>query len=95
MTIKKSSEINKEIVNLQDLARSIKKIKSIMRKDAGLSTDLERIPLLSWLLFLKWLDNWEIEQSKKSVKRKYSMFKPVRFQKSDRFFYLELCFLDT
>jgi len=70
MTIKKSSEINKEIVNLQDLARSIKKIKSIMRKDAGLSTDLERIPLLSWLLFLKWLDNWEIEQSKKAVERK-------------------------
>jgi type I restriction enzyme M protein len=30
-----------------------------MRKDKGLSTDIERLPMLTWLMFLKFLDDME------------------------------------
>lgn len=31
-----------------------------MRKDKGLNGDLDRLPLFTWILFLKFLDNMEI-----------------------------------
>jgi len=39
-----------------NLAAVIKRARDIMRKDAGLNGDLDRIPQFSWLLFLKALD---------------------------------------
>ena len=30
-----------------------------MRKDKGLTTDLDRLPMLTWILFLKFLDDLE------------------------------------
>jgi type I restriction enzyme M protein len=39
-----------------ELAAVIKRARDIMRKDAGLNGDLDRIPQFSWLLFLKALD---------------------------------------
>ncbi len=39
-----------------DLSSVIKRARDIMRKDAGLNGDLDRIPQFSWLLFLKALD---------------------------------------
>jgi type I restriction enzyme M protein len=39
-----------------DLSAVIKRARDIMRKDAGLNGDLDRIPQFSWLLFLKALD---------------------------------------
>jgi type I restriction enzyme M protein len=62
MSRKGSFQTSVKITKLQDLERTIKQIKNYLRKDAGLSTDLERIPLISWLLFLKWLDDWEIKR---------------------------------
>ncbi|MFX0086410.1 MAG: N-6 DNA methylase [Candidatus Hodarchaeota archaeon] len=41
------------------LNQDIKQVRRLMRKDEGMSSDIERIPLLSWLLFLKWLDDWD------------------------------------
>jgi type I restriction enzyme M protein len=38
------------------LAGTIKSARDIMRKDAGLNGDLDRLPQLSWLLFLKAFD---------------------------------------
>ncbi len=38
------------------LSSVIKRARDIMRKDAGLNGDLDRIPQFSWLLFLKALD---------------------------------------
>ena len=38
------------------LSSIIKSARDIMRKDAGLSGELDRLPQLSWLLFLKFLD---------------------------------------
>jgi type I restriction enzyme M protein len=42
-----------------DLSSAIKTARDIMRKDAGLSTDVDRIPQLSWILFLKCFDDLE------------------------------------
>jgi type I restriction enzyme M protein len=39
-----------------ELSAVIKRARDIMRKDAGLNGDLDRIPQFSWLLFLKALD---------------------------------------
>lgn len=46
--------------------------RKIMRKDKGLSTDVERLPLLTWIMFLKFLDDMEQlreEEAKLSKKR--------------------------
>ena len=33
-----------------------------MRKDKGLNGDLDRLPLLTWIMFLKFLDDLEIQR---------------------------------
>jgi type I restriction-modification system DNA methylase subunit len=42
-----------------ELSSAIKTARDIMRKDAGLSTDVDRIPQLAWILFLKCFDDLE------------------------------------
>jgi type I restriction enzyme M protein len=42
-----------------DLRAAIKQARRILRKDDGISTDIERLPLLTWLMFLKFLDENE------------------------------------
>lgn len=44
------------------LASAIKRARDIMRKDAGLNGDTDRIPQLSWLLFLKAFDAQESQR---------------------------------
>jgi len=44
---------------VQQLASLIKSCRDIMRKDKGLSGDLDRLPMLTWILFLKFLDDME------------------------------------
>lgn len=44
------------------LSSTIKSVRDIMRKDAGLNGDLDRIPQLSWVLFLKTFDDLEKRQ---------------------------------
>jgi type I restriction enzyme M protein len=41
-----------------------------MRKDAGLSSDVERLPQFSWMLFLKCFHDHEVRREKKSKKYK-------------------------
>jgi type I restriction enzyme M protein len=43
----------------QQLASIIKSCRDIMRKDKGLSGDLDRLPMLTWIMFLKFLDDME------------------------------------
>jgi len=43
----------------QSLVSLIKSCRDIMRKDKGLTTDLDRLPMLTWILFLKFLDDLE------------------------------------
>lgn len=43
----------------QQLGGIIKSTRQIMRKDRGLSGDLDRLPVLTWIMFLKFLDDLE------------------------------------
>src|SRR4030042_6168285 len=43
----------------QSLGTLIKSCRDIMRKDKGLTTDLDRLPMLTWIMFLKFLDDME------------------------------------
>ncbi len=43
----------------QSLGSLIKSCRDIMRKDKGLSGDLDRLPTLTWVMFLKFLDDLE------------------------------------
>lgn len=43
----------------QQLNTLIKSARDIMRKDKGLSGELDRIPMLTWIMFLKFLDDME------------------------------------
>lgn len=51
------------------LASAIKGARDVMRKDAGLNGDLDRIPQLAWLLFLKAFDG--MEQNRAVVERDF------------------------
>src|SRR5206468_5055478 len=43
----------------QQLGSLIKSCRDIMRKDKGLNGDLDRLPMLTWVMFLKFLDDME------------------------------------
>lgn len=43
----------------QQLGSIIKSARQIMRKDKGLNGDLDRLPMLTWIMFLKFLDDLE------------------------------------
>src|SRR5579875_2597042 len=47
----------------QQLSATIKSVRDLLRKDAGLSGDTDRLPQLAWLLFLKNLDDFERSQA--------------------------------
>src|SRR5579863_7199883 len=43
----------------QSLGAILKSARDIMRKDKGLNGDLDRLPMLTWIMFLKFLDDME------------------------------------
>ena len=49
----------KQQTTAQRLDGVVKSARRIMRKDKGLSTDLDRLPMLTWIMFLKFLDDME------------------------------------
>jgi type I restriction enzyme M protein len=46
----------------QALGSLLKSARDIMRKDKGLNGDLDRLPLLTWIMFLKFLDDLEMQR---------------------------------
>jgi len=61
----------KEESTPQKLAGIIKSCRDIMRKDKGLSGDLDRLPMLTWLMFLKFFDDMEkIREKEAELTRK-------------------------
>jgi type I restriction enzyme M protein len=46
----------------QALGSLLKSARDMMRKDKGLNGDLDRLPLLTWIMFLKFLDDLEIQR---------------------------------
>jgi type I restriction enzyme M protein len=60
----------------QSLGALLKSARDIMRKDKGLNGDLDRLPMLTWIMFLKFLDDLEI-QREGEAKLAGKKFKPV------------------
>ena len=60
----------------QQLGSIIKSARDIMRKDKGLNGDLDRLPMLTWIMFLKFLDDMEqIREEETVLERK--RFRPA------------------
>lgn len=52
------------------LGSIVKSCRKIMRKDKGLNGDLDRLPMLTWIMFLKFLDDMEqIEESRSKMRK--------------------------
>lgn len=68
----------------QRLRSVIKSARDIMRKDKGLSGDLDRLPALTWVMFLKFLDdmerNRELEAELAGVPFKLLIESPYRWR---------------
>jgi type I restriction enzyme M protein len=62
------------------LSAVIKRARDIMRKDAGLSGELDRIPQFSWILFLKSFDDLEKRHEMMDKKYRPAIGKPYRWR---------------
>jgi type I restriction enzyme M protein len=60
---KKSAADSTKPTTAQALGSLIKSARDIMRKDKGLNGDLDRLPLLTWIMFLKFLDDLELQRA--------------------------------
>ncbi len=65
-------------MNAQSLRAIIKSARDVMRKDDNLSTDVDRIPQFSWILFLKCFD--DLEQKRESLDKNYSPIIPIGYR---------------
>ena len=63
------------LTTAQQLSSIIKSARDIMRKDKGLNGDLDRLPMLTWIMFLKFLDDLEQRRETDAV-LKGTRFKP-------------------
>ncbi|HEY3321214.1 MAG TPA: class I SAM-dependent DNA methyltransferase [Planctomycetota bacterium] len=72
------------VTTAQKLGSIVKSARDIMRKDKGLSGDLDRLPMLTWVMFLKFLDDMELireDEAKLAGKRfKPAIEKPYRWR---------------
>ncbi len=59
MPRRKAPKPNQPLTTAQRLGSLVKSARDIMRKDKGLSGDLDRLPMLTWIMFLKFLDDME------------------------------------
>src|SRR6266511_1554869 len=50
----------KQPTTAQSLGALLKSARDIMRKDKGLNGDADRLPMLTWIMFLKFLDDLEL-----------------------------------
>ncbi len=62
MPPKKTKPLSPTPTTAQSLGALLKSARDIMRKDKGLNGDLDRLPLLTWIMFLKFLDDLETQR---------------------------------
>src|ERR1700720_4132068 len=55
------------LTTAQQLGSLIKSARDIMRKDKGLNGDLDRLPMLTWVMFLKFFDDLELIHEQKAT----------------------------
>src|SRR5690349_10478291 len=64
------------LTTAQRLGSLLKSARDTLRKDKGLNGDLDRLPLLTWLMFLKILDDHEqVRETEAKLARK--KFRPA------------------
>ena len=73
---RKSPRTDTPLTTAQRLGSLVKSARDIMRKDKGLNGDLDRLPMLTWILFLKFLDDHEVIREDRA-KMKKEKFRPV------------------
>src|SRR4051794_24492660 len=59
MALRKTKQEAQPQTTAQQLGSILKSARDIMRKDKGLNGDLDRLPMLTWIMFLKFLDDME------------------------------------
>jgi type I restriction enzyme M protein len=59
---RRSAKATVQATTAQSLGSLIKSARDIMRKDKGLNGDLDRLPMLTWIMFLKFLDDLELQR---------------------------------
>ena len=67
MTMAKRTKQQPTLTTSQQLGSLLKTARDIMRKDKGLNGDLDRLPLLTWIMFLKFLDDLEVQREDEAV----------------------------
>lgn len=67
-------------MDAQSLEGIIKSARDLMRKDAGLNTDVDRIPQLAWMLFLKCFDDFEKKRLSLDTNYKEAIPAPYRWR---------------
>lgn len=72
----KKKKIDAPLTTAQALGSLLKSARGIMRKDKGLNGDLDRLPLLTWIMFLKFLDDLE-QQREDEAKLAGKKFRPA------------------
>lgn len=55
------------LTSAQRLGSIVKSCRDIMRKDKGLNGDLDRLPMLTWIMFLKFLDDMEVMREEETL----------------------------
>jgi type I restriction enzyme M protein len=66
----KKSSNQQPLTTAQRLGSLVKSARDIMRKDKGLNGDLDRLPMLTWVMFLKFLDDHEqVREERAKMKR--------------------------
>ena len=64
------------VTTAQQLGSIVKSVRDIMRKDKGLNGDLDRLPMLTWILFLKFLDDMEqLDETRAEIRGEH--FRPA------------------
>ena len=66
-TKKKNGTDAAPMTTSQMLGSLLKSARDIMRKDKGLNGDLDRLPLLTWIMFLKFLDDLEQQREEEAA----------------------------
>lgn len=69
-------KVAQPMTTAQQLGSLIKSARDIMRKDKGLNGDLDRLPMLTWIMFLKFLDDME-QVDEEAAKLEGKRYRPV------------------
>lgn len=84
MAKKKAEKIVKQETPAQRLSGIIKSCRNTMRKDKGMNGDGDRLPMLTWIMFLKFLDDneslQETQAALRNKKYKAAIAEPYRWR---------------